>query len=183
MATLEDSRPTRGFPIHASTPDAGRSGRTRALRLSGSWINAQPVAEEVLIQLRSPGIHWVEWVPSVDELMRTWDAMLFPSIREGMPNVVIEAAASGLPVVGYRTTGVCDAVENGVTGRLVDLGDTDALAAALVDVLAVDSNAMKSAAREFAVSRFSQTDVTAAFAGFLNRRSEGIRTLRCLEAG
>ena len=60
------------------------------------------------------------------------DALLFASYREGLPNVPLEAAASELPVVGYRVTGVVDAVEDGVTGTLVPMKDSRALGDALL---------------------------------------------------
>jgi glycosyltransferase involved in cell wall biosynthesis len=64
------------------------------------------------------------------------DIAVFPSHREGFPNVPMEAAAAGLPVVGYRATGTVDAVVDGVTGELVPLGDEAALERALERYLA-----------------------------------------------
>jgi glycosyltransferase involved in cell wall biosynthesis len=58
---------------------------------------------------------------------RIMDSLLFPSYREGLPNVVLEAAASGLATIGYRSTGVVDAVADGETGTLVAARDRAAL--------------------------------------------------------
>ena len=55
----------------------------------------------------------------------------FPSHREGFPNVPLEAAAAGKPVVAARATGSVDAVVDGTTGTLVPVGDAAALAAAV----------------------------------------------------
>ncbi len=57
--------------------------------------------------------------------------------RDGLPNVVVEALSQGLPVVAARTAALAEAVEDGVTGRLVPPGDAGALAAA-IDALAAD---------------------------------------------
>ncbi len=54
-------------------------------------------------------------------------ALVFPSYREGFPNVPLEAAAMGVPTVGFQATGTRDVVVDGTTGFLAKVGDTDAL--------------------------------------------------------
>ena len=64
-----------------------------------------------------------------------FDVFVFPSYREGFPNVPMEAAAAGGPVVGSPATGTLDAVVDGVTGTLVPLQDSASLAAATANYL------------------------------------------------
>jgi glycosyltransferase involved in cell wall biosynthesis len=56
---------------------------------------------------------------------------VYPSYSEGMPMAVIEAMASGLPVIASRAGGLPDLVQDAVTGLLVDPGKPEQLAAAL----------------------------------------------------
>jgi glycosyltransferase involved in cell wall biosynthesis len=56
----------------------------------------------------------------------------FPTHREGFGNVAVEASAAELPVVTYRSTGAVDAVQDGITGTVVELRDVDALANAIL---------------------------------------------------
>jgi glycosyltransferase involved in cell wall biosynthesis len=57
------------------------------------------------------------------------DLLVLPSFREGLPTVVLEAAAMQVPTVGYASLGIVDAVEDGKTGLLAPLRDVRALAA------------------------------------------------------
>jgi glycosyltransferase involved in cell wall biosynthesis len=63
------------------------------------------------------------------------DAFALPSFAEGLPVVLMEAMASGLPVVATHIAGVPELVEDGVAGRLVPPGRADLLAGALERVL------------------------------------------------
>jgi|GEM_PF-478799 glycosyltransferase involved in cell wall biosynthesis len=55
------------------------------------------------------------------------DGLLFPSTMEGCPNVVLEAFASGTPVVGYNATSMPELVVDGQRGYLADSGDVSGL--------------------------------------------------------
>lgn len=63
-------------------------------------------------------------------------ALVLPSHWEGQPMVLLEAMASGLPVVATRVGAVPDVVRDGVDGLLVDAGDVPALATALEQMVA-----------------------------------------------
>jgi glycosyltransferase involved in cell wall biosynthesis len=63
-------------------------------------------------------------------LLMEADIFVFPSYyREGVPRVVLEAAATGLPVVGFDAPGVKEGIVNGETGYLVGIRDLEALTA------------------------------------------------------
>lgn len=76
------------------------------------------------------------WLPGersdIPELMAAMDIFVLPSLGEGISNTILEAMASGLPVVATRVGGNPELVQEGVTGRLVPPADPEALAQALL---------------------------------------------------
>ncbi len=92
-------------------------------------------------------------MPSYYSLM---DVFVHPSLRDGMPNALLEAMACGVPVIATPVGGVLDVVRNQENGRLAPVNDVDALADAIQCVLD-DSTLRESiskSARETIVERF-----------------------------
>jgi glycosyltransferase involved in cell wall biosynthesis len=65
------------------------------------------------------------------------DLLCLPSRNEGMPNVVVEALASGVPVVATAVGGLPDVIVEGENGFLAPSGEASALAGALWRALSV----------------------------------------------
>lgn len=115
----------------------------------------------------------------VVELLAELDVFALSSIAEGMPGVVLEAMASGLPVVATDVGGVSEVVVAGVTGTLVAASDPQGLAGALADYVLDDGlrTSHGRAGRERAATQFSlQTMLsryTDLYDGLLNRIDPG----------
>lgn len=92
------------------------------------------LAAELGVQSRA---HFLGWRDDLPRLMAGADALLLPSRWEGLPYVVLQAFAAGVPVAAARVDGVFELVEEGRTGALADVGDVPGLAAALARVLAL----------------------------------------------
>jgi glycosyltransferase involved in cell wall biosynthesis len=80
-----------------------------------------------------PRVHFTGPLPPAETpcLYAAIDVVSLPTYREGFPNVALEAAAMGLPIVATSVTGCVDAVQDGETGALVPVRDAEALARAL----------------------------------------------------
>ena len=79
----------------------------------------------------------VAWTDDVAPYYACMDVLCLPTLREGFPNVVLEAAAAGVPSIASDATGAVDAVVHEVTGLTVPVGDATALAEA-IDRLGAD---------------------------------------------
>ena len=74
----------------------------------------------------------------LDRLLPFFDLLTLPSYTEGMPNVVLEAFAAGVPVAATAVGGAPEVVEDGVSGFLVPAGDDAALADRIALALATE---------------------------------------------
>ena len=73
-------------------------------------------------------------VPSerMQELYATHDVFLFPSLIEGLPTVLLEAMASGMPVITTETCGMQDIVEDGHNGLLIPAANAGTIESAVL---------------------------------------------------
>jgi glycosyltransferase involved in cell wall biosynthesis len=84
---------------------------------------------------------------TLPDLFRAADIFVLPAVHDargnvdGLPNVILEAMASGLPVVASGISGIPLAVEHGRTGRLVAEGDGEGLLGAIRQMLADPASA------------------------------------------
>jgi glycosyltransferase involved in cell wall biosynthesis len=107
-------------------------------------------------------VHFLGVRRDVPQLMAAADGYLLSSAWEGMPVVLLEAAAVGLPVVATRVGGVAEVVEDGVSGFLVPPGDPTALAQAMEKIEALtpeQRRAMGARGRALVEQRYSTGSV------------------------
>jgi len=97
-------------------------------------------------------------------------ALVLPSLSEGLGRVVIEAMACGTPVIGSRVGGIQEVIQDGKTGFLVPPGDVEALAERIRWIFTHpdESGEMGRQAREFAQAFFSPDAYLQSYARLLH---------------
>jgi sugar transferase (PEP-CTERM/EpsH1 system associated) len=98
-------------------------------------------------------------------LLRSFDVFVLPSVGEGVSNALLEAMATGLPVVATQVGGNQELVQDGVTGRLVEARCPEALAAVITAYLKNTELARRhgAAGRARVEREFSLTRMLAAY--------------------
>ncbi|MEK7706126.1 MAG: glycosyltransferase family 4 protein [Myxococcota bacterium] len=92
----------------------------------------------------------------IAELLPAFDVFVLSSLWEGEPVAVLEAMACGIPVVASATTGARELLRDGETGRVVPIGDAEALAAAVTQLLSTpDERRQLAAAARTSIARRS----------------------------
>ena len=118
--------------------DSGRAIKQRGLKARFLLVgdtdpdNPATVTVRELDAIREEGI--IELLghrKDIPELFSTSNIIVLPSYREGLPRVLVEAAAAGRAVVTTDVPGCRDAIESGVTGLLVPVRDANSLADAI----------------------------------------------------
>jgi spore coat protein SA len=145
--------PNRYFQVRAPRTRAARAEQRRRQRGYADEVHslAEPFGERVVFPGARPHGELAEWYALAD-------VFAMPSTgEEPFPLPVLEALASGLPVVATARGGLPESVLDGVDGRLVPSGDAPALAGALLDVLADPARRAElgSRGRELVVDRFT----------------------------
>jgi glycosyltransferase involved in cell wall biosynthesis len=132
--------------------------------VAGPDDDRDPIAAETAAFFAAdPAIHRIGFVSDTAPLYALSSVFVFPSYFEGFGNVLLEAAAMQRVSVAFDVPGVSEAVQDGVSGRLVASGDAPAMSHAVIDLLQnpAERTAMQDRARTRVVELFSRTRILA----------------------
>lgn len=147
MGTAALFRPKKGIEvlIEALAELSRRSARLVMLNMIGPFENPQ-YRRAIEDQARDLGvldrINWIGFTADVYSQLRSLSVFVLPSLYgEGMPMVILEAMAMGLPIVASRVGGIEECLQHDVHGLLVPPGDGHSLASALLAICDGGTNA------------------------------------------
>ncbi|MHB1428601.1 MAG: TIGR03088 family PEP-CTERM/XrtA system glycosyltransferase [Rhodocyclaceae bacterium] len=105
-------------------------------RLRLVMVGDGPLRAEAQALLTAAKVAELAWLPGerhdIPEVLRGLDCFVLPSLAEGISNTILEAMASGLPVIATRVGGNPELVSEGRTGALVPASDPEAMAQAII---------------------------------------------------
>lgn len=119
------------------------------LILVGDYENElNPLPDPIVKEIENnPGILHISWTADVEYYMHIADHFIFPSLREGFPNVLLQAGAMELPIVCSRIPGNIDIVAHNETGLIFDDRDEKQMLAMVEYALANPEAVQKMAKR------------------------------------
>jgi glycosyltransferase involved in cell wall biosynthesis len=143
------------------------------------WIAGEgPLRDELEREVAMRGLErWIQFLGfrrDVPELLQQADMVVLPSFHEELPWAVLEAMAAGRPVIATPVGAVAGIIEDGKTGRLVQPGNSVALASTLDALLSCDRRLlaeMGRAARRRIEERHAHPDLLADFDVFYRAAS------------
>lgn len=135
------------------------------------WFDEAEDALETVVRARiesHPRIHSTGFVSATESYYRAMDVLVLPTWREGFPNAVLEAAATGLPVVTTNATGARDSVLPEITGLLIPPGHPEAISAAVLKLFhnPEQRRRMGEAARAWVIAHYVDERVLGLMAEF-----------------
>jgi len=153
--TRADLRPFGIGPGRCVVTFAGRLDRQKGplwlIESAPAWLGKLPECDLLLVgegplrgklerECRRRGIlgrvHFAGWRAEMPEILAASDLLVLPSAWEGMPNVVLEAMAAGLPVVASDVEGVRELLGPAADRQIVPYADNKALANRIVELIA-----------------------------------------------
>jgi sugar transferase (PEP-CTERM/EpsH1 system associated) len=144
----------------------GLAQTLRLVLVGDGALRAQ--CEAVLDESGMRALAWLSGERSdIDAVLRGLDCFALPSLAEGISNTILEAMASGLPVIATAVGGNADLVSHGRTGLLVAAADPEAMARAIVQLASEPQRAarMGRAGRAAAEQCFSLQTMVSAYQG------------------
>jgi glycosyltransferase involved in cell wall biosynthesis len=133
-----------------------------SLLLVGDGIRRAEVERLVAERGLSRSVRFTGFRHDVPELLRLMDCLVVSSVREGIPQALLQALASEIPVVATRVGGMGEVIVDGVTGLTVNAGDPEGLAAGVLATLRDVEAARRRAkvGRQLVETRYSRAAVT-----------------------
>jgi sugar transferase (PEP-CTERM/EpsH1 system associated) len=127
MQVVKDQLTLARAFIRAVQGDPAQRARLRLVMIGEGPLRAQAAA-----LLNEAGVAELAWLPGqrddISSILRGFHCFVLPSRGEGISNTILEAMASGLPVIATDVGGNAELVEAGQTGELVPAGDPEAMA-------------------------------------------------------
>lgn len=150
-------------------------------------VGEGPLRAQAQAVLEAAGVAQLAWLPGkrndVSDIMRGMHAFVLPSLAEGISNTILEAMASGLPVVATAVGGNADLVVQGQTGYIVPPANPQAMAHQLVALASNPERArsMGQTGRQRVQTTFSMQAMVSTYQSVYDQQLHRIRSMHPIQ--
>jgi peptidoglycan/xylan/chitin deacetylase (PgdA/CDA1 family) len=130
------ANPAKGGAVMARAVEALARAEAPAIAVTLAGPGVPPSSIQAAVSANGDRVRWRGWLEEADKqaALAEADIVVLPSLSEGLPIALLEAMVAGKAIVAARTGGMPEVITDGDDGLMVDPGDADALAAAIVDL-------------------------------------------------
>lgn len=121
--------------------------------------------KEKILKRSDENIFYLGTVKNVAEYLRASDMLVLPTLSEGMSNVILEAMATGLPVISTNVSSNPEIIEDGIDGILLEVEDKEGLKEKIIKLMLNETFAQKIGqnARKKILEQFSMESIAAKY--------------------
>lgn len=145
---------------------------TKLLLIGNQEPHLDPLPDDILLKLdKNKSILKTGFQSDIRPYLNLSDCLLFPSYREGLPNVPLQAACFDLPIIATNINGCNEIIEDNFNGLLIKSKDADSLFLAMEKIYLDEKlrEKMQTHTRSFVVSKFDQKLVWSLLVSEYNR--------------
>ncbi len=133
------------------------------LILVGDGVERSALETQVHVAGLGELVHFMGARDDIPGIMAAGDLLVIPSESEGLPFVLLEAMAAGLPVVATTVGNISDIIDDNERGMLVPPGDAHRLAVAIETILGKAPQSMTDKARNYVAHHYSEKRMLARY--------------------
>jgi len=150
----------KGIPVALQALASPNVPTTVRLTIIGTGPQESALRGQVCAQGLGDRVRFIGFRNDVYRYLAHLDALLMPSLQEGLPYTLLEAMSLGIPVVGSRVGGLAEVLRHNETGLLVDVGDVRGLRDAIIRIVSQPAVAREIGAAGAVMQRQRYTLVT-----------------------
>ena len=186
MEAVKDQANLAHAFVHALAMSPAAARRLRLVLVGDGPLRAE--VESIVRAANAESFVWFAGERSdVAEVTSGLDCFVLPSLAEGISNTILEAMASGLPVIATKVGANADLMEDGLSGRLVPRGNPQAIAEEILRYLSEPALARRHghAGRQIVERRFSLDRMVGDYEGLYRRLldARGVKGLAAAPRG
>jgi glycosyltransferase involved in cell wall biosynthesis len=171
FAAAAKSDPRKGFRfIEQALESLSKEGK---LKEDTYLVSLGKGAQEEIQGIKHFALGRLQDTETINRFYASGDALIVPSLEDNLPNTIMEALASGTPVIGFKTGGIPEMILDNETGWLIDKEDVNGLASSIDLLQRVELKPFREKARQFCETHYEASKVATKYLELFQELKDG----------